>query len=105
MTAFPVPVFVSLLLGFLVLHALLRGNRHPLLLALISLCAVQSLIIALVQFYGVTALRPVQPVTATIIPPVAWLAFFATVRGPVNGSMALRHLLWPILDLFLKLTL
>ena len=45
----------------------------------------QSILIALHQFYHLSWLRPVQPVTATILPPLAYLAFVSSTR---------RRLLW-----------
>ncbi len=95
MLALPVPAFVSLLLGFLLAHAILRRRYHPLLIALISLCALQSLIITLHQFYGVDVLRRVQPVTATLIPPVAWLAFVTTAGKTQLNRDALLHTIAP----------
>ena len=35
---------------------------------------------ALVQYYGFTAVRPLQPLWATLIPPIAWLAFSQAAR-------------------------
>ncbi|MCU0902452.1 MAG: AraC family transcriptional regulator [Tabrizicola sp.] len=75
MPVFPVPVFISALLAAFFLIRLIRGGMHPTLLLLIAVCAVQSAIIALVQHYGVAALRPVQPVLALVIPAVGWAAF------------------------------
>lgn len=51
----------------------LRGHAGPLVLLLI-LCAAQSLIIALSQHYGVSAVRLVQLLLASLIPPAAWIA-------------------------------
>ena len=45
----------------------------------------QSILIALHQFYHLSWLRPVQPVTAAILPPLAYLAFVSSTR---------RRLLW-----------
>lgn len=71
----PVPmVFALALLAFL-LHRVLTGNTQRSLLALIAVCTLQSALLALVHYYEFLALRPLQPILATIIPPVAWLAF------------------------------
>jgi AraC-like DNA-binding protein len=53
-----------------------------------------------VQYYGVSALRPVQPVTATFIPPLAWLAFTAVARKPLVLTRDYLHALGPIFTLF-----
>ena len=75
MPTFPIPVFVALILGFSSLRLWRqRGHADPLVL-LLMLCAVQSLIIALSQHYAVMAMRPVQPLFASLIPPAAWIAY------------------------------
>ena len=45
----------------------------------------QSILIALHQFYHLSWLRLMQPVTAAILPPLAYLAFVSSIR---------RSLLW-----------
>ncbi|NJM30374.1 MAG: AraC family transcriptional regulator [Rhizobiales bacterium] len=90
MPVLPVPMIVALLLAGFLAQRLFARETHPTLLALIAICAVQSALLALVQYYGVTVLRPVRPVMATVIPPVAWLAFaHAAGEGP-----ALRNSFW-----------
>lgn len=72
---FPIPVFVACVLGFAGLQLWRqRGHASPLIL-LLMLCAAQSLIIALSQHYGVSAMRLVQPLAASLIPPAAWIAY------------------------------
>lgn len=75
MPVLPVPMIIALLLLTLLVHRMLTRETHTSLLALIAACAVQSAIIALVQYYGLTAIHPLQPLFATLIPPLAWLAF------------------------------
>lgn len=88
MPSFPVPVFAALVLGFLFLRMVAEHRRVGFLAALIALCALQALIIALAQHYGVPGLRVVQAVTATFIPAFAWVAFQATaVRGWRRGDL------------------
>ncbi len=60
------------------------------LFALIGVCAVQSAIIALVHYYGVTAIRPLQPLLAAAIPPIAWFAF-SQAAGGYKHRMASLH--------------
>ena len=104
MPVLPVPLIIALLLlGFLVLR-IARDETHISLLALIAVCAVQAAIIALVQYYGVAHLRPVQPLLATVIPPIAWFAFERASGGQASArasawAMAL-HAIGPILGLF-----
>ena len=99
MPVLPVPMIIALLLfGFLALR-IARDETHISLLALIAVCAVQAAIIALVQYYGLTVLRPVQPLLATVIPPVAWYAFERASGGQGSlRSMAL-HVIGPALAL------
>jgi AraC-like DNA-binding protein len=68
-------MIIAGLLVAVLLQRITRGDPQPWLTALVGLCALQSAVIALVQYYGVLALRPVQPVFAMAIPPIAWVAF------------------------------
>ena len=96
-------IIALLLLGFLI-HRLFARDTHPTLLALIAACALQSAIIALVQYYGVTAIRPLQPVLATLIPPIAWFAF-ARASGAGGQSQYLAwHALAPVAAVVFLLT-
>ncbi|MEQ8482071.1 MAG: AraC family transcriptional regulator [Hoeflea sp.] len=99
MLMFPVPVFVALVIGYLALRTFLAGGR-PLLLALLCLCAAQSLMVALVVFYSVEVLRPALPVTATLVPPLAWVTF----RDALLAHQRIRddwlHLSAPAFTLF-----
>ena len=70
----PIPVFASLVLGFACLRLLQEQKRITALGLLLAFCAVQSLIIALARHYMVAGIRWVQPITASLIPPTAWLA-------------------------------
>lgn len=81
-------MIIALALAAFLVQRMARGGTHLSLLALIAACAVQGAVIALVQYYGVTTLRPFQPVFATVIPPVAWFAF-AWASG---ASLTLRHM-------------
>ena len=78
MPSLPIPLVVALVLGFMFLYLLLSDRRHAPLAALLGLCAVQALIISLNQHYGLRAMATLQPVTATLIPPAAWIAFSVT---------------------------
>lgn len=78
MPSLPIPLVVAIVLGFMFLHLVLSDRRHGPLAALLGLCAVQALIISLNQHYGLRGMATLQPVTATLIPPAAWIAFRMT---------------------------
>lgn len=82
MPSLPIPVFVALVLGFACLR-IWQEQRHVTALGLLlGICAVQSLIIALAQHYMLPGMRLIQPITASLIPPLAWLAYqTSAVRG------------------------
>lgn len=97
MPTFPIPIFVACVLGFASLRLWQqRGKADPLVL-LLKLCAVQSLIIALSQHYGVVGMRIVQPFVASLIPAAAWLAYQYRISrthivhalGPLTTTAAL----------------
>ncbi len=94
MPSLPIPLVAALFLGFLFLRLWLSDRRHVPLASLLGLCAVQSLIIALNQHYGLRGMEMLQPLTAALIPPVAWLAFQITA-GRRPGRRALTHLVIP----------
>lgn len=97
MPAFPIPVFVACVLAYASLRLYARRGANTLLVLLLVLCAAQSLIIAMNQHYGVAAMRVVQPLVASLIPPVAWIAFRNRVSradvlhtlGPLTSTAAL----------------
>ena len=103
MLTFPISLFVALVLGFLFLRMVFEDRRLSPLAALVGLCAFQSLIITLAQHYGLASARAVQPITATLIPPVAWLAFvLSAVRGWRRQD--LWHLAGPVAAVTARLT-
>ncbi len=91
MPVLPIPMIIALLLFAFLAHRILTRETHATLLALIAACAVQSAIVALVQYYGVTSIRPLQPLLAALIPPIAWLAFSQAARGDAKpGDLPLH---------------
>lgn len=96
MIALPVPMIVALLLGFLFVRSVLFARTSRLLGALLLACAVQSITVSLVHYYGVLELRLVQPVTASVIPTMAWVAFLEGGIRPRFQVTDLWHLLAPI---------
>ncbi|WP_424974947.1 helix-turn-helix domain-containing protein [Dinoroseobacter sp. S124A] len=101
MPMLPIPAFVALVLGYLALRSFLSGRR-PLLVAFLAACAVQSGLVTLVGGYGLDVLRPILPVSATLIPPLAWITFQdALVRRLSPRAMAF-HGAAPAFTLFCR---
>lgn len=95
MPSLPIPLISSLVLGFLMLRMWMGERRHGPLVALLALCAVQGVIISLAQHYLVPGMKYVQPITATLIPPLAWVAFQCTAVRRFRTSDAI-HLAGPM---------
>lgn len=90
MLTLPLPVVVALALVYTAARAWFGSDRarwHPLLVLLVG-AAAQSLLVALVQHYGVTELRWLQPVTASTLPPLTWCAFVAVQLRPLRARDA-----------------
>ncbi len=103
MPSLPIPVFGALVLVFLFLRAWMqRGQLGP-IAVLLAVCAAQTAIIALAQHYQVPGMRLVQPITATLIPPMAWCAFQWTAVRPRKRADML-HLLVPVTALAALIT-
>jgi AraC-like DNA-binding protein len=92
MPVLPIPMIISLVLFALLVHRMFTRETHVTLLALIAACAVQSAIIALVQYYGFKAIHPLQPLFVTLIPPIAWLAFTQAAGDKPKPSAFLIHI-------------
>ncbi len=97
MIALPAPLIVALLLLFLFFRSVLFEKTSPLLGALLLACAVQSITVSLVHYYGVMDLRLVQPITASVIPPLAWIAFLEGGVRPRFQPIDILHLVAPVL--------
>ena len=101
MLTLPLPVVVALALAYTAARTWFGGDRarwHPLLVLLVVAAAAQSLLVALVQHYGVTGLRWLQPVTASALPPLTWCAFVAVQVRPLRARDA-WHGLAPLIVL------
>lgn len=99
MPTLPMPVFVAILIAFACLRLWAEQRRFTMLGLLLALCAVQSLVIALAQHYMLPGMRWVQPVSATLVTPVAWLAYLATAVRPATQPATpadLLHALGPL---------
>ena len=102
MPMLPIPVFTAIVLVYLSLRALLAGGRRLLAVFLMAV-ALQSLGMALTGGYGITLLRPALPVTATIIPPLAWITFRAALFRVPSPAECAPHALAPLFTLFCRI--
>ncbi len=101
MPTLPIPAFGAIVLAYLSLRAVLAGGRRLLALFLIAV-ALQSLGMALAGGYGVSALRPILPVTAATIPPLAWITFRAALFRPPAPADWVPHAAAPCFALFCR---
>ncbi len=90
MPSLPIPMISSLVLVALLVRMWAVDRRGDAklgpLVILLALCAAQGVIISLAQHYGIAAARWVQPVTATLIPAMAWVAFQVTAVRAVRPA-------------------
>src|SRR5919108_4543849 len=100
MLTLPIPLIVALVLGFLFVWSRLKRDRPWLFSALLAGCALQGIVVSLNLHYGVAGLRLIQPVTATIIPPLAWVAFQATAVRAMDARRDVVHLAVPAFTAF-----
>ncbi|MEP0962228.1 MAG: helix-turn-helix domain-containing protein [Roseobacter sp.] len=86
MPSLPIPMISSLFLGFLLVRVWFMDRRHGPLVSLLGICAVQGVIISMAQHYHVPGFLMIQPVTATFVPPMAWIAFQTTAVRHVRKA-------------------
>jgi len=91
MLTFPVPLFGACVLLFLALRTVIGQDRHPGLVVFLLLCALQSLVLALNQHYQVGFANALQPITAALIPAVAWCAMVASAQRRLRIPFDLVH--------------
>ena len=98
----PVPIFGALLLGYLSVRILFGGGR-PLLVAFLASCAAQSFLVGVVGGYNIDWLRVVLPISATVIPPLAWITFrdALVIRLPLRDVA--MHAAAPVFTLFCRI--
>lgn len=101
MPTFPIPVFAALALAWVLARALIRREGPPVFLALLALCAGQALLTALSLHYGQHWAAALRPLTAALIPPLAWVAFVSTALRGVVARDAL-HLAGPAFVAFCR---
>ncbi len=97
MLVLPIPMVASLAILLLLVRSLLRRDRSRLFAALLAVAAAQGVVVSLAQHYGFGALRPVQPVTATLLPPMAWITFVASAVRRLRPARDGWHLAAPAL--------
>ncbi|MEL6519716.1 MAG: helix-turn-helix domain-containing protein [Pseudomonadota bacterium] len=100
MLVLPIPLVTALILGYLLIQLQLRGDRPLIFSVLLGACALQSVIISLVQHYGLESLRFLQPVTASALPPLAWVTFQSTAVRQLQPAQDLLHAAVPAFAAF-----
>ena len=104
MLTLPIPLVFALILLFLLATLRARGPVAAGLVALVAVNAAQGVVIAGGQHYGFATLRALQPVSAMLVPAIAWLALAsAGFDRPLRPRDAL-HLIGPALSVALSLT-
>ena len=103
MPSLPIPVFAALVLFFLFVRLCMNGRAKTSLALLVALCAFQTIVIALAQHYRVSGIRELQPITASMVAPLAWWSFQTTAIRPAQKS-DLLHALVPITALAALIT-
>lgn len=98
MLSIPLPFIVGLAVS-LTLYRSIRGADAPgsrrFFVTFITLYAVQGMVVGLRFGYGVGGLEIVQPIIASVMPGIAWLAFRSLAEPPVRHAW--RHILAPFL--------
>lgn len=102
MLMLPLPAVAALCLAWLALRSARTGRSTGLALFLAA-CALQTFGIALAAGYGVAALRPLLPITAAMIPPLAWITCTASLLRPLSLRRDWRHATGPVLCLICHL--
>lgn len=101
MPMLPIPAFVALVLGYLAFRTFSSGGR-PLLVTFLAACALQSGLVTLVGGYGIEWLRPVLPVSATLVPALAWVTFQDALVSRSSLREMSSHLAAPAFTLFCR---
>lgn len=102
MPMLPIPAFAAVILAYLAVRTLLSEGR-PLLVAFLTACAMQSFLVAMAFGYDVAWLRPVLPVSATVIPPLAWITLQDVLISRVSFLQVGFHGAAPAFTLFCRI--
>lgn len=98
MLSVPLP-FIAGLVFALTLYRNLRGvetgGSRRYLIVFLAAYALQGMLVGLRFGYGLEVLAPIQPITAAVMPPLAYLAFRALAASPMQ--YAWRHLAAPLM--------
>lgn len=93
----PISSIAPLILLFLAAQAA-RRRQNPLVVALLGFSAAHCAILILASDYHVSSFQQATPISASIIPPLAFAAFHASVFGigPGRASFSIIHLSAPV---------
>ena len=105
----PLPFVVALLLVVMFIVFFRGGDdvrTNRAFLALIALCALQSVLVGLRWGYGVSEARYVLPVLAACLPPLVYIAFRGLMRVAAESRMAMlaNLALSPLLIVIMEFT-
>lgn len=84
MLSLPLSFFIACVLGILLLREWRKEGdwtlSQQLFAWLVGVCIVQSLLVGMVWTYGFGGLKPIMPVTASMLPALVWASFRTLVR-------------------------
>ena len=101
--AIPLPFVLALLLLILLLQNLQRSGFRPTASTVfIGGCTLLTAVVGLRWTIDMSALRMLQPVVASLLPPFAWLSFTGLARQPLRHAW--HHAAGPVLVLILSAT-
>ncbi|WP_083656378.1 AraC family transcriptional regulator [Mongoliimonas terrestris] len=98
MPTLPVPMVAAIVFAFLALRTLVLGDRPRPFALLLAAVALQATLLS----YHVFA--PIRPVTATALPPLAFLVFQVTAVRALDPGRDLWHLAVPAFTGFVRVT-
>lgn len=102
MPMLPIPTFAAIVLAYLAVRTLLTEGR-PLLVAFLAACAMQSFLVTMVFGFNAAWVRPVLPVSATVIPPLAWITLQDVLISRVSLRQVGFHGTAPAFTLFCRI--
>jgi AraC-like DNA-binding protein len=100
MIALPPSLILSAVLIFVLIKSHQEDPRFGPFQALLGAAALQGGMVSLVHYYQIDALRPIMPLTATALPPLAWIAFRSQTQGRQPPSTCAPHAIAPLFTLF-----